>query len=54
MLVPSQHQNLMIYKNSEYRCCGDTILVEQITEMGILYARNTLKPLEPVQGKYHV
>jgi len=33
---------------------GDIIFVEQIAEMGILYARNTLKPLETVKGKYHV
>ena len=33
---------------------GDTIFVEQIAQMGILYARNTLKPLEDFKGKYHV
>jgi len=33
---------------------GDTIFVEQIAQMGILYARNTLKPLNDVKGKYHV
>ena len=33
---------------------GDIIFVEQIPQMGILYARNTLQPLESIKGKYHV
>lgn len=33
---------------------GDVIFIEQIAQMGLLYARNTLKPLETFKGTYHV
>jgi len=33
---------------------GDIIFVEQIAKMGILYARNALKPLDNLNGTYHV